>query len=305
MSTFKNIFAKLNAKEGVPLARYSTLRVGGMAQYLVEPNSLEEVATIQLLCLEHGLPWHILSGGSNTLFADDGFLGVVIKLGPAFDSITIKEGALKVGASTSYAKVTKVAIGLGWSKALGWCGTPGLVGGAIRMNAGTRVGEIKDAILSVTGVQNGQIISFDKNELEFSYRKSNLPKDLIICQAELSVDKEAIEPQKELLPKVAEYREKRRKTQPAINSLGSFFKNPSPQFAGQLIEQCGLKGFQYKDAQISPLHANFIINNKNASASDILHIANIAQKTVLERFGIMLEPEVRMVGQFNEKLLHM
>lgn len=301
--TLVNEFLSLNVRENVELKKFSTLRVGGPARFFAQPQSLEEVAKLQLLCIEHQLPWHVLSGGSNTLFADEGFLGLVIKLGSSFDFITPnKDGTISVGASASYAKLTKIALDLGWAKALGWCGTPGLVGGAIRMNAGTRLGEMKDGILSVTGVQNGQVLSFAKKDIEFAYRKSTLPKDLIICQAELGT--ESFDSTALLRAQVSEYREKRRKTQPAINSLGSFFKNPSNEtFAGQLIEQCGLKGFQYKDAELSRLHANFIINNKNASAKDILHVASIAQKTVLEKCGILLEPEVRMVGFKSNPLL--
>lgn len=300
LSTMIEVF---QAQKDVPLAPFSTLRVGGLAQYLVQPNSLAEIAQIQLFCKEHQISWHLLSGGSNTLFSDSGFKGLVIKLGPAFDTIEHKEGKLLVGARASFAKVTKTAVGLGWSKALGWCGTPGLIGGAIRMNAGTRMGEIKDGILSVTGIKDGQVITFQKGEIEFSYRKNSLPKDFIVCNATLGVPDDAIEPKDELMHKVNLYREQRRKTQPAINSLGSFFKNPTPFFAGQLIEQCGLKGFSYKDAQISPTHANFIINNNQALAKDILYVAALAQKAVLEQTGILLEPEVRLVGEFLENPL--
>jgi UDP-N-acetylmuramate dehydrogenase len=294
----KNFLIKLNAKENIPLSSFSTLRVGGPARYFVEPNSLKDLAELQKALLEHEIPTHILSGGSNTLFSDHGFNGVVIKLGRAFDEIKHVGKNLEVSAATSFAKTTKLALGLGWSKALGWCGTPGLIGGALRMNAGTRMGEIKDALLSITGINNGEVITLNKAQIEYSYRKSNLPKDFIICQALLGVDSDEIESQESLTPKIIEYKNKRRKTQPSINSLGSFFKNPYPMFAGQLIEQCGLKGLEYQGAQISPLHANFIINNKNASADDIIKLANIAQKTVFDKFGVSLEPEVRMVGGF-------
>lgn len=303
MSALREVLKSLHAKENVPLATYSTLRVGGPARFLVELNSLDEIATLQLLCLEHQMPWHILSGGSNTLFSDEGFLGVVIKLSDNFDKIEHKNGELIVGASTSFAKLTKTALGMGWGKALGWCGTPGLLGGALRMNAGTRMGEIKDAVLSVTGVKDGELITFDRADIDYAYRRSSLPLDLIICEARLGVSKDGTEPLESLLPKVDEYRERRRKTQPAINSLGSFFKNPNPYFAGELIEKCQLKGLRYQGAQISPLHGNFIINADNAKALDILQIASIAQKTVFDNFGIMLEPEVRLVGNFSQNPL--
>lgn len=286
--------------ENVALAQFSTLKVGGLARYLVMPSTEAEIVEIQTLALLHGINVHVLSGGSNTLFSDDGFDGVVIKLAPQFDFIDASPDgtSLTVGGATSFAKVTKMALARGWSHALGWCGTPGLIGGAIRMNAGTRMGEIKDAILSVHGVKDGKVVVFAKTDIEFGYRKNSLPKDIIIFKATLSYQPSLFEPLDVLDAKVQEYRRKRRQTQPSINSLGSFFKNPYPMFAAQLIEKCNLKGLQYHGAQISPLHANFIVNNGGASANDILYIASIAQKTVFDQFGIMLTPEVHMVGNF-------
>jgi UDP-N-acetylmuramate dehydrogenase len=295
-----NLFSKFQAKENVALSQFSTLKVGGPARYLIIVNKIEEIAQIQLASYEYGLKLHILSGGSNTLFSDNGFDGIVLKLGPAFNFIAPDPNGryLLAGAATSFAKITKMAISFGWPHALGWCGTPGLLGGAIRMNAGTKTGEIKDAIECVYGIKNGKIICYSKTDINFGYRKSDLPKDLIIYQAQLSCDSKQLESIQLLMKKAQEYRLKRKQTQPTINSLGSFFKNPNPSFAAQLIEKCNLKGLQYFGAQISPLHANFIVNNGGASAKNILYIASIAQKSVFDRFGVVLHPEVRLVGNF-------
>jgi UDP-N-acetylmuramate dehydrogenase len=297
----KHLLAQIDVQENVPLAYFSTLKVGGPARYLVMPNTLDQVAQIELAAFEHGISLHVLSGGSNTLFSDSGFDGIVLKLGKAFDFVKADDDGLHltIGARTSFAKVTKMALMRGWKTALGWSGTPGLIGGAIRMNAGTRLGEIGDAVFLVHGIKNGQEFIYRKDEIEFAYRSSDLPSDLIICKAELSYDRHLVEPADALMAKVQEYRQKRRLTQPTINSLGSFFKNPYPLFAAQLIENCNLKGLQYNGAQISPLHANFIVNNGGASANDILYIAKTAQQRVFDAFGISLVPEIRAVGRFS------
>lgn len=293
-----NLMKRLNAKLNVPLAPFSTLKVGGPAKFFISPKDIEEVVLIERAAFEYGLKLHILSGGSNTLFSDGGFDGIVIKLGLGFDYLHVDKKAnfMNVGAGTSFAKVAKLATSLGWATAVGWHGIPGLIGGALRMNAGTRLGEIKDAILSVCGVWHGEKTTFDKKEIVFEYRKNSLPDDFIILEARLAYEDRLIEPVEQLLKKTQEYRLKRKQTQPTINSLGSFFKNPYPKFAAQLIENCNLKGLKYKGAQISPLHANFIVNNGGASANDILYIASIAQKTVFNQYGIMLCPEIKLVG---------
>lgn len=302
MSALLQLLASMHAEEHVPLARFSTMKVGGPARYFVQPDSLDDVANLSTAAFEYGMPLHILSGGSNTLFSDEGFPGIVMKLSQRFDSITSRSCGLfmTVGAATSFAKICKLAVSYGWARAVGWSGTPGLVGGALRMNAGTRMGEISDVVVAVRGVHKGRVIEYKKSDLQFSYRQSSMPLDFIICEADLACDVEAVQSSDELLQKLQEYRRRRRATQPIVNSLGSFFKNPYPDFAAQLIEKCSLKGMQHNGAQISPLHANFIVNNGGACAEDILYIAKAAQRRVREEFGVTLIPEIRMVGFSNE-----
>jgi UDP-N-acetylmuramate dehydrogenase len=304
-NTIHRLLLKLSAKENVSLAPYSTLKIGGPARYFITPRSITEVMEIERACFEHEMPIHVLSGGSNTLFSDEGFLGVVIKLGSAFDFIKPSSDGLSfsVGAATSLAKFSKIAIHEGWMHAVGLCGIPGLVGGAIRMNAGTRHGEIQHVISSISGILGGQSLTLFKKDIEFSYRKISLPSNFIIHSAEFKYDKNLLKPADELIVLVDEYRKKRKATQPSVNSLGSFFINPYPSFAGQLIEQCNLKGLRHNNAQISPLHANFIVNNGGASAQDILQIASIAQRSVFDKFGVLLNPEIRLVGRFESDML--
>lgn len=299
-SNIADIFSKVGVKENVSLAPFSTLKIGGPARYFAVPTTIDQIKVLQRIAIEYGLKLHILSGGSNTLFSDVGFDGLVIKLAKSFDYLTVNnDGSMTVGSATSFAKTTKAAIAQGWAHAVGWSGTPGLLGGAIRMNAGTRMGEIKDAIHSVRAIRNGELIEFTKDDIKFTYRNNNLPNDIIIFEAKLAYEKDLIEPVESLTAKVQEYRVKRRLTQPSDNSLGSFFKNPYPLFAAQLIEKCNLKGLQYNGAQISFLHANFIVNNGGATANDILSVAAIAKRSVFDNFGVLLQPEIRMVGEFS------
>ncbi len=301
MKAFLYLLKRIDAQEQVPLMAFSTLKVGGPARFFATANSIEEVALLQKACLEYDIPLHIVSGGSNTLFSDDGFNGLVIKLGPTFETIEHhpQSSLLQVGAAASFAKVTKLCVSLGIESSVGWSGIPGLMGGALRMNAGTRMGEISDVVSEIHGVKEGKEIIFKRESLEFSYRSNNLPSDIIITKAHLVYEKELLKPSDILSQKVQEYRLKRKQTQPIINSLGSFFKNPYPLFAAQLIESCHLKGLQYGGAQISSLHANFIINNGGAKANEILYIGSTAQEAVFNKFGVVLQPEVRMVGDFK------
>lgn len=301
---FLNKFlSKFNIEKNICLAPFSTLKVGGMAKFFIIPKKTQEIIDINLACFEYGIPIHILSGGSNTLFSDEGFDGMVIKLGNDFDYIKLASDyrSMMVGSATPLAKVIKTAIKYGWEIAPGLSGIPGLIGGAAVMNAGTKWGEMSNVISLVNGVQYDKEISIAKSEINFSYRQTSLPKDLIVTEVELSITKDSIKPVAEILAKVQEYRKQRRLTQPVKKSLGSFFQNPYPLFAGQLIEKCNLKGLSYNDAQISTLHANFIINNGHACALDILYIAKLAQKRVYEQYAIALKPEVRLLGKFPDE----
>jgi UDP-N-acetylmuramate dehydrogenase len=300
------MLARLGAQYNEPLTPFTTMRVGGCAKALVYLPNLEALAELQLALSEHQVPWHILGGGSNTLYSDRGFNGVVIKLGPQFAHIESHEQTREIitGASASYAKVAKLAIAMGFPKAVGFTGVPGVIGGAVRMNAGTRLGVIGDYVERVEGVFAGQPVVFSRSDISFSYRKTSLPADLFITRVLLKCHEENT-PRPELPAMVEEYRKRRRATQPSEHSAGSFFKNPQNNFAGALIENCQLKGFAYGGAQISPVHANFIINRHLATTHDILHIASLAQQRVHEQFGVDLVPEIHLVGEFDEQPLRL
>ena len=295
MFAFTQLLNRLNAKENVSLASLSTMRVGAKAKYLVIISSLEELCLLQKALYEYSINYYILSGGSNTLFSDNDFDGLIIKLSDYFDYIKMLPNNIsEVGAKTSYARITKIFLSLGEKSALGWLGTPGLVGGALRMNAGSNLGVIGDTVESITGVYKGNIQTFTKDELIFSYRSNSLPKDFIITSAVLKARN--LCDAKELMTQALVLKQRRLITQPREHSLGSFFKNPLPMYAGKLIEDAGLKGFSINDAQVSPIHANFIVNNKNAKANDIIKLASTIHNQVFKKFNIYLEPEIKLIG---------
>ena len=296
MFALKQLLYKLNAQENISLAPFSSMKVGGKARFFVVINNSINLCELDKALKEHDYKKHILSGGSNTLFSDQEFLGVVIKLANTFDYIKqINNLELEVGASTSYAKLTKLFLSLGDASALGWLGTPGLVGGALRMNAGSSLGVIGDVVESITGILDGQEITFYKKDLVYSYRSTNLPQNFIITKAHLKAS--PIANKESLLVKALELKQKRLLTQPRNSSLGSFFKNPLPLFAGKLIENAGLKGFSVGDAQVSPIHANFIINTNKATASDVILLANTIKTKVYNEFNSILEPEIKLIGE--------
>lgn len=301
MFALTQLLHRLSAQESVSLATFSTMKVGGKAKYLVNISNINELCTLQKALYEYGENYYILSGGSNTLFSDHGFAGVIIKLSAAFDyTKTLSDNNIEVGAKTSYARITKLFLSLGEQSALGWLGTPGLVGGALRMNAGSSLGVIGDVVESITGVYNGTLQNINKSELVFSYRQNSLPKDFIITSAVLKANNLCDE--KELAKKALSLKQKRLLTQPREHSLGSFFKNPLPFYAGKLIEDIGLKGFSIGGAQISPVHANFIVNNAKANTSDIIKLAHEVHKKVMQKYNICLEPEIKLIGESWEFL---
>lgn len=299
---FLRAIAPFNPENDRPLAPLSTMRVGGKAKVFIEPQDESELALLTTILEEFDIRWHILSGGSNTLFSDEGFNGVVIKLGASFNYIHhIDNKTLKVGALCSFPRLAKVALSLGFKEAVGFMGVPGLVGGAVRMNAGTRFGVIGNVVERVYGVHRGHATEFAQNELTFSYRSVSLPPGFIVTSVMLKNNHE--EKSELLLSQAENYRSYRRKTQPNNHSLGSFFKNPVQNFAGALIEQSGLKGQRIGGASISLMHGNFLINDDNAKAEDVLKLGSLAQQAVFDKYGIALVPEIHLAGDFSSQPL--
>ncbi len=285
-----------------PLARWSTLRVGGPAEWSVQARSSAELARAVTAATERDLPWRILGGGSNVLVSDAGLGGVVIHnaaRGVLKQTVCGDELRVRVESGAPLAGLARRLARAGWSGLEWGCGIPGTVGGAVVGNAGAHGGEIKDALVSATLLDNGSERSVAVTELGYGYRTSALarsPAPLPVLEAEFRLHRAAID---ECLGKIAEYERWRRTHQPREHSAGSMFKNPPGEAAGRLIDAAGLKGARHGGAQISTRHANFFVTQAGVTAADIVALIRLARRTVQERFGITLELEIIPLGRWE------
>lgn len=292
------MFEGIEVEEQALLAPYTTLHIGGPAQYLAFPKNQDELLSLLQEANAHEMPVYLLGGGSNLLVSDEGVQGLVIHLAGDFSHIEVSPSGDKiwVGAGYSFPKLTRRCLELGWETALGWSGVPGFVGGALKMNAGTRHGEIGEVVTQVEAVTPVGKLLLNPEQMGFSYRHTHFPADAILCRAELIYKNANPERKAELLAKASELTKTRKTSQPKQRSAGSMFKNPPGEYAGRLIEACGLKGTKIGGACISEVHANFIVNAAGASAKEMLELSEFAQKRVYDQFGIELEYEVRRWG---------
>ncbi|MES2504902.1 MAG: UDP-N-acetylmuramate dehydrogenase [Myxococcota bacterium] len=285
-----------------PLAPYTTLHLGGPAEFLALPKNKNELILLLKHADSHGLPVHLLGGGSNLLISDAGVRGMVIHLAGDFNKVEVSESGdeVRVGSAFSFPKLTRLCLELGWEGALGWNGTPGLVGGALKMNAGTRLGELGAVVSSVEAATAEGSMLLTHEQMGFSYRNTNFPAKAVLCSAHLVYRHAEPAKKAELLAKASDLAKRRKESQPKQRSAGSMFKNPPGDYAGRLIEACGLKGARVGGAKISEVHANFFVNDSHASSKDMLELSQMAQKKVYDELGIKLEYEVRRWG-FLEK----
>ncbi len=305
-------------QEEVPLGRLTTAKVGGLADALVEALSAEELAQTAEWLWQEEIPFFVLGGGSNTLISDNGCRDLVLfnrakrfeirpgKNGSKDTAVVWAESGVSIGA------VARQAAQLGWT-GLEWAATiPGTVGGAVVGNAGAFGGDTAGSLRMVEILQRVESqktarISTDRKqikpgELGFSYRSSILkkcPGQIVVLAAEFALSR--CEPS-EAVARVGEFLAKRRKTQPAGASLGSMFRNPPGDYAGRLIEAAGLKGYRMGNAEISLQHANFFLNLGDARAEDIRALMDLTRQTVREKFGIELEPEIVLAGDWPETM---
>lgn len=292
------MFKGIEVEEQALLAPYTTLHIGGPAQYLALPKDQNELLALLQEAKTREMPVHLLGGGSNLLVSDEGVQGLVIYLAGDFSKMEIAPSGDKiwVGTAFSFPKLTRLCLELGWESALGWSGVPGSVGGALKMNAGTRLGEIGEVVTQVEAVTPVGRRVLSHGDMGFAYRHTSFPADAILCRTELVYKNANPERKAELLAKASELTKTRKSTQPKQRSAGSMFKNPPGDYAGRLIEACGLKGTQLGGACISNVHANFIVNAAGATAAEMLQLSEFVQKRVYDQFGIELEFEVRRWG---------
>ena len=299
----QNFYDKLNnviAKDSIlidePMSRHTTFRVGGPADFFVTPKAKEEVRDVIRICKEAGMPYYIIGNGSNLLVSDVGYRGVIVQIYKEMNEVKVEGDLVKAQAGALLSGIAAKALGAELSGFEFASGIPGTIGGACVMNAGAYGGEMKDVLESVTVLTGeGKIIELGRNELELGYRTSVIAKKgYIVLGAVLKLERGDGEKIKTYMD---ELKEKRVTKQPLeYPSAGSTFKRPEGYFAGKLIEDAGLRGFQVGGAQVSEKHCGFVINRDHATAADIMELMRQVQIRVKENSGVDLEPEVKRLG---------
>jgi UDP-N-acetylmuramate dehydrogenase len=289
-----------------PLARSTTFRIGGPADALVRVENLEVLQEIQTLAGQHNIPLFILGGGSNLLIRDGGMRGIVVTLRGDFRTYRVQPHdssavpvQVQVHAGVGYS-LSRLALQLarqGWSGMEFAYGIPGTLGGAMVMNAGTYLGELSQVLVAARLLlRDGQVCELPASALGLRYRGSAYPDRAILVQAVLCLhrgERQTIE-----ATMYASY-QRRQQTQPLwLPNAGSIFKNPPGLAAARLIDELGLKGRRVGGAMISPVHANFLVNVDRASAADVEALMALIQERVQQAYGLTLEPEVRVVGEY-------
>jgi UDP-N-acetylmuramate dehydrogenase len=278
-----------------PMSKYTSLRVGGLADLLVTPGSLDEFMNLLSLLSRSDTPWVVLGAGSNTVVYDAGIEGVVVSTRKLKNIEITDDNKVRAETGAVLGTILNRTIKAGLSGFEFAAGIPGTVGGGVFMNAGANGGEIKDVLETVWVWLDGKEISIDRKDLKFEYRKSYLPEGSVITRAKFGLTPGDT---KEIERNVREYMEKRNRTQPIkMSNTGSIFKNPPEIPAGKLLDELGFKGLSIGGAKFSELHANFIVNAGCASASDVLDLIDKAKKEAYEKRGVRLEAEVRVIGK--------
>lgn len=281
------------ARKYEPMSKHTSFKIGGNADVYIKVNNLSKLSTILKECQASDVDYMILGNGSNLLVSDDGIRGVVIRLDGDFRKITLLDDTtIFCGAGATLAYLCKFALNCGLSGLEFAWGIPGTVGGAVFMNAGAYDGEMKDVVHSVSHISpSGEIGRTEKENLNFGYRTSVYRRNnMIITGVTLKLKKGNPD---EIRAKMDDYMSRRSTKQPLeYPSAGSVFKRPEGNFAGALIEQCGLKGKTFGGAQVSEKHAGFIINKSNATAKDVRDLIGEIQKTVSDKTGYNLECEL-------------
>ena len=295
---FSNLLGNEKVRINEPMNRLTTFRIGGPADYFLLPSSSEEVKGILEICKEESLQYFILGNGSNLLVSDRGYKGVIIQMDRNMEQITVEGTEIRAAAG---ALLSSIAVAARRASLAGFefaGGIPGTLGGAVVMNAGAYGGEMKDIIEKVYVLdENGAQLELDRDALDLGYRHSCIPeKKYIVTKVvlELVPRNEA-----EIRSEMKELNEKRAEKQPLqYPSAGSTFKRPEGYFAGKLIMDAGLRGYQVGGAQVSEKHCGFVINKGDATAADICQLMQDVADKVQAQFGVVLEPEVKMIGEF-------
>ena len=295
---FWNLLGKDRVLVDEPMKRHTTFRIGGPADFFLLPSTVDEVRGILEICREEELPYFILGNGSNLLVSDKGYRGVIIQLYRNFSNISVEGNEI---CASSGALLSQIAAAARNASLTGFefaGGIPGTLGGAVFMNAGAYGGELKDVLKeAVVMTEQGEILTIPVEKLDMGYRTSRIKKaGYLVLEARLVLEQGDMDKIRDITKDLTE---KRVSKQPLeYPSAGSTFKRPEGYFAGKLIMDAGLRGYQVGDAQVSEKHCGFVINKGNATAADVLTLIENVREKVQEQFGVTLEPEVKFLGEF-------
>ena len=295
---FWNLLGKDRVLVDEPMKRHTTFRIGGPADFFLLPSTVDEVRGILEICREEELPYFILGNGSNLLVSDKGYRGVIIQLYRNFSNISVEGNEI---CASSGALLSQIAAAARNASLTGFefaGGIPGTLGGAVFMNAGAYGGELKDVLKeAVVMTEQGEILTLPVEKLDMGYRTSRIKKaGYLVLEASLVLEQGDMD---KIRDTTKDLTEKRVSKQPLeYPSAGSTFKRPEGYFAGKLIMDAGLRGYQVGDAQVSEKHCGFVINKGNATAADVLTLIENVREKVQEQFGVTLEPEVKFLGEF-------
>lgn len=279
------------------MKKHTSFRIGGPADIMVLPTDPQEIRYVIQLCKELSIPFYVMGNGSNLLVRDKGIRGLVMKIASNFSDIKIEGTKVTAQAGVLLSVLSKKTVqhslkGLEFAS-----GIPGTLGGAVAMNAGAYGGEMKDVVTSVWAMDySGNDRHLDYDDLKFGYRTSAIQQDkLIVIEVDMQLEEGDKQESMEL---IAELTRRRREKQPlSYPSAGSTFKRPVGYYAGKLIQDAGLKGLRVGDAQVSDLHAGFIINLGNATAKDVLELIHIVKEKVKSEFNVDMQPEIKIIGE--------
>ncbi|MBN8199492.1 UDP-N-acetylmuramate dehydrogenase [Bacillus sp. NTK034] len=301
MDEFISKLRELNigtVKENEPMANHTTMKIGGPADLFIEPSSIENLAKAMELIHRYELKWRAIGRGSNLLVSDGGIEGVVIKLGRGMDHLDLNETELRAGGGYSLVALSTIISKKGLSGLEFASGIPGSVGGAVYMNAGAHGSDISQILTKAHVLfEDGKMEWLTNEEMTFSYRTSVLQtkRPGIVLEAVFRLTEGDRERISSAMQRNKDYR---KETQPwNFPCAGSIFRNPLPEYAGQLIEKAGMKGHSIGGAQISNMHGNFIVNAGDAKAEDVLALIQHIKDTIFDLYGVKMETEVEIIGR--------
>lgn len=284
-----------NIKKDEPMAKHTSFKIGGKADYFVKAETVEQVKKVQEYAKNNNIPLYVIGNGSNILVTDKGIRGIVLKID--IQKIEINDTEVNVGAGVKVMGLAQTLLKENLTGFEELAGIPGTIGGAVRMNAGAYGKEIKDICIETVYMdEQGEIKKFSNDEQKFSYRHSIFcEKKYIILETKLKFEKGN---ESEIKSKMNELLQSRKEKQPLeYPSAGSTFKRNENYITAKLIDECGLKGYMIGGAQVSEKHAGFIINRKEATAKDVLDLIEYTKRKVFQKFNVEIEEEVEIIGE--------